>query len=286
MSNNQKKIFLICSISAPVLHYAALGSWIGLLLITGICFLLSMKECVGNDFSAIQFFLIIILLGEYAQEASRAWDRSPKMISIILILLAVLSTENVEKIVCAVSIPFLILIAGVLGTGLGDIELERINESIGDPILPLVPVLLLPMRFKLKKRENANLFLWIAIASATLIVWIQANLTVLSGENIFVGAAQSVSGIGSITRLDGVVSVILTIGWYSLLSALLKNVSFPKEGKMKWIAAIFASLYVLVGFHIAWEIIVLLTIFAWIILPEFKGLLKRILDTKRGDVIT
>lgn len=288
--------WLIAAMIAPTVSLAAQCDWITV-LVTGIIFgAVSVavaagckRTCCLNRWVACgEYIWLGFVCGSYAQMCGGVWgdDSSSLIIPLALLALAAFGAQGEPRraadqsgiIYGIVRVAIIaVLLAGIPGRDSAS-ALIQCNWNAQLAQLFLLPCLITFLPVESGGALKPVVFVLI-LAAAT--AWI-AGGSAMTGESAFYYYSKSVSLFKTARRFEAVVSFVLTIGWYSLLSMLLSVVGsvsshigvIPRKTRV-WIIALFASLTCLCNMSIPADISLLLTMLFWGVIPVTTQFLGR-----------
>ena len=206
---------------------------------------------------AVQALWSAFLLNQTLRWVGESWTKAENRIWIGLILLALawwLARKGRESVRAAAQVLGIFtfgLLAAVLLGSLRDIRWENLLPRTGRADGWLLAILLLP------GEGRGSGWLW-----AFLFCIVTAGVG-CGGEPAFLEMSRSISGFGSVKRLESLAATGLTLGLFLLAAELLSQ---ENPGDRAWSAALAAGLF-LSGFCLNGWIAAACAALAWCVLP-------------------
>ena len=260
MKGSKAKKELPAAALAALSRTAAGAPWPGILLFgAGAAVLrkLPKAQTVPRWVQAVQALWGAFLLNQTLRWAGESWQKAGDRVWIGLILLALawwLARKGREAVSAAARVlGFFVLglLAAVLLGSLRDICWENLLPGPGRMDGWLLAVLLLP------GEGQGGGWLW-----AFLFCIVTAGVG-CSGERALLEMSRSISGFGSVKRLESLAAVGLTLGLYLMAAQLLSQ---ENAGDRAWSVALTAGLF-LSGFYLNGWIAAAFAALAWCVLP-------------------
>jgi len=291
----QWTIWIITALLGPIIFFAK-GDWFGTLIVGCVFTALSWVVCRygkhwrGSVYCIFQIVWISILLSQLLLNSADCWPTAQKPIPIIpitMLLLAGAAALKGEKSAAnGVGVLFWVasvLLGAVIISGIGDVKLSFLSPTQQLQSNWFILAFLLPASVSFIKRENSSVIPFIAVVliAVSICLWIGGILSAEVAKDIawpFYEAAKSVQLLDIAQRLEALVSVGVTVGYYALFSLLLCEVGSIGKIMGHELGAIAASTIISVCLVLSRIRIGLVVIFAacmifWVILP-LLGTLK------------
>lgn len=260
MKDGKEKKELPAAALAALARTAAGTPWPGILLFgAGAAALrkLPKTQTVPRWVQVAQALWSAFLLNETLRWAGESWPKAEDRVWIGLILLALawwLARKGWEAVRAAAQVlgyfTFGLLAVVLLGS-LRDIRWENLLPRPGRVDGWLLAILLLP------GEGQGSGWLW------ALLFGLVAAAIGCVGENALLEMSRSISGFGSVKRLESLATVGLTLGLFLMAAKLLSQ---ENPGDRGWSAALAAGLF-LSGFCLNGWIAAACAALAWCILP-------------------
>lgn len=260
MNQKQLLLVLLCASFAPIFQYAGDKSVIIILLILSCDLMLNyiqQKQVAilgGKIYSGIYVLLLTFLIINYGQISAKSWEMTLKAVPVILLLLSYLSSANIGKLAGVLIWVEVLLLSIVLLSGIKDMEYNRISIQLDNTAWELLPIILLPVNGITKEKRQKYILIEISLLVMASI-WIQGNSPILGEERSIAFAGKNISGIGSLTKLDGIISIMMTISWFVLLSYLQKELKKFVPQKFHHSIELIIVINILFNVEINWIII-------------------------------
>lgn len=239
--------WLAAAMSAPLAHYCG-GSWLQLaalaLILSLLCRLLLINQACGW-IHVLQSVWAVILLGSLSGEMSAYWpgEKAEWIVPAAILLLAAYGCTARPAVVGAV---LCLILAGLyvpfLAAGVRCIRLELLRQLPQSMSLWAVVALLLPGAAARPVRPRV----YIGIALFGTVLWgiccgvlppaargADAPLRILSRTVV----------LGSLTRLEVLVSAAMTLSWFCFAAWLIRFSTSGNDCFYSWITAAAACLY-------------------------------------------
>lgn len=239
--NRQLWVFVITALAAPLAQLASGCSW-AVVLVTGvvcgfICYavlrLSGHKAKWGKSFCFVQWLWLSVVLSHLSFYSAQAWPTGDSQPAVPLVLLALAAwaasggTARASRAVTAGAWIAAALYAAVICAGVGSIRVQWLVPSWEIPPAALIAVFLIPCILMIipgRKGRNALPLAAAAGIGTLFAVWAAGNLSPkLAGQfvNPFYEAGKSVRLLGAVERLESLISAVLTMGWFALMTLLL-----------------------------------------------------------------
>lgn len=292
--------WLLTALFAPLAHFSG-DSWLAVLLAGVICCcaLALLPHYEGAVVSSkglclVEYIWALLLLSRFAPLSAQYWPGrgSGVVIPAVLLLLAAYANANRPSRVAGVL--FWVLAAGlvpIIIAGGKDVDPRWLLPRDMDLSLLLIPALLTPFAARFlptQHREGWGWYPWITLLGVTLCLITNGVLShqVASADPTpFRQLSRSLT-IGSASRFESLVSVLITMGWFGLYSLLLRiaNVLGYKAGititENSYVNAVvvYALSYITA---ISDLLLTVVTIILWVLLPFVHGKIKSKKTEKR-----
>lgn len=225
INSRQKNAWLLTAMLAPLAHAAGVG-WMSMVLAAGVLLPLSMLpgnfQGLSKPLLWLEWISVVLAGGLLLPDSGNYWPgrASEIVVPVTLLVLAGL-TENVRRganvagILCWMTGGLFLFI---LYTGLQGVHMQWLKPETIPWSRILILTMLVPRLSILwdTRRTAGRTFLWIGILGMILGVLVQGNLSaqIANGEDApFYLMARSLR-MGSLSRLEPVVSLTLTFSWF------------------------------------------------------------------------
>lgn len=310
ISKQQLCAWIFTAMSAPLAQFAGRSPW-GSVLAVGI---LAGLLCVGVDLlwsdrikwsrwlCIAEWTWLIIIIGSGAVWAVDSWpvgNAFPTVPIVLLALAAAASDAGAEKASRIGGVLFWLLAliyAIILCAGGGDFHLRRISSEFSMPIPELVVVFLLPALAiflpREKNRMPVSFFGILAVFALILSLLTAGGISSLVAEQVDNPFYQWVRGLSlfkSAQRFESIISVALTMGWFSLFTVLLSvaghltETFYPGCGKKgTWLCAILSASIMFVIKWIPAFVIGFGSVVLWVVVPVLLLSVDKIKKMKKS----
>ena len=295
ITSAQWSVWIITAMLGPVV-FCANGDWYGSILAGAVFSFLGWLVCrVGRHWSGpvycvVQILWLCTVLSQLLLGSAQCWptaqNPTPIIPITILILACIAGLKGAECAANGIGVLFWVaagLLATVILSGIGDMELSFIAPERQQPNYDLMRILLLPASAALLKREKSPIlpFAATALMAVGVSLWIAGLLSAGIAGNLnwpFYEAAKSVRLLDIARRFEALVSVGVTVGYYALFSLLLCEVGAlgSEIGIRKGaviLATVIAGVFTLLGFRLNAAILVVLGVVFWVLMP-ILGVMK------------
>lgn len=300
MNSRQKNAWLLTAMMAPLAHAAGAG-WLSMTLAAGALLPFSLLPGRFEGLSKPVLWLewgSVVLAAALLMPASGAyWPARASEIAIPVTLLVLAGlTENVRRgsnvagVLCWMTMGLFLFISymGIQGVHLEWLKPEPIPWNQTLMLTMLVPRLALLWEMPRKKSEAT--YLWIGVIGLFLGILVQGNLSVQvaqAEEAPFYLMARSLR-MGSLSRLEPVVSLALTFSWFCLsLYLVMAGKSFLRmagEGSKPALWGTVGAMCGAIAFNMQdrLRIVQIAAVILWIVMPclHFQKRSKK--DEKSG----
>lgn len=248
MKTGNKALFF-GGVLAPLL--CLLGNPLPVLLLGLPCLLLNFipKRNQGH-LGVLCQALAVLLIGCYGKEAVYCWGEEQLWVPLILLVLAcrTVQTSGEGKIAPVLFRLLLILLLSILLPGIQDFHWDSLSiDSYNVPWF-FAPLFLLPGYLRRGREKTSLLLLPLALL---LLLWMQGICAYTDLRCVFLGTVQNISGIGSLTRLDGLASVLLSLSWYLFFCMLLSEAVGQQQDRA-WGLGVLAGIVLCLPLTIPW----------------------------------
>ena len=307
----QLAAWLFVAISAPLIQLVGKNGWLPALIAgiacLGLCWLVTAlpagKITQKKWFCVLQLPVITLVTTEFAKWSVDCWPTGTDfpVVPLTLLALAVFSAlhgASVASRVPSVLFWFLAILYGiVLAAGSKNVKAEWLMPGWELPQEGLLLTLLLPAVAALLPREKGKavyfVFPVILLFLAAAALWTVGTISPDVASEVawpFYESSKSLSLLGVAERFESLVSVAMTLGYFSLYSLLLnaagamgENLS-PGWGKGAVIACgIATAALTLLMIHTAQGLLVIITLITWCFLPVFGGFTELWKKSKKGE---
>lgn len=235
---NQKQLLclLLCASVAPIFHFAGNESTILIVILLGcelaIGFVqpIRIEKGVNRFYTGLYAVLLYLLTINYSALSSESWEYTPAVVSIVLLALSYFASENIGKLASVLFYGGILFLAIIIISGIKDIKYERISIKFEKMPWQLLPVVFMPLSGITYKNRWKYIIIEICLIIVA-VIWVQGNSPFIGEARTIVFAGKNISGIGSLSKLDGVISILMTISWFCLLGYLQKEMKMiiPKK---------------------------------------------------------
>ena len=307
----QLAAWLFVAISAPIVQLVGKNGWLSALaagaVCLGLCWLataLPASRIIQQKwFCLLQLPVITLVTAEFAKWSVDCWPTGTDfpVVPLTLLTLAVFSAlhgASVASRVPSVLFWFLAILYGiVLTAGSKNVKAEWLTPNWELPENGLLLTLLLPAVAVLLPWEKGKamclvfpvILLFLAAAALWTVGTISSNVATEVAWP-FYESSKSLSLLGVAERFESLVSVAMTLGYFSLYSLFLsaagnmgENVK-PGWGKTAVMGCGIASAALtLLMIHTAQGLLVIITLIAWCFLPVFGGFTELWKKSKKGE---
>lgn len=299
MSLEDKKAdaWLLTALAAPLARTASGCSWLTVLAIGAVCLGLcwgveQLRKPAGRFFSGVQWLWLIFAIGMVLGWTADCWkdgENSP-VIGAALLLLAAWTSSKGESVGSRAGnllrFFLLVLIGGVLLSGLGDIRLSNLRPRWRMNTAYIVTLFLLPAAFAWNQRTKSGgktklALLLFAVCTAAVTAGVLSGGYAASQISAFYELSRSTELLGSARRFESLAGLGMTLGYYVFLTLLLTMAGKWAEqavpGKRTqgiWLGAAGGMLAYLTGM-LNDRMLALGSVAVWIVLPVLAGLLEK-----------
>lgn len=301
--------WLFAAMTAPIVHHLADEAWWLILLAGGLCGLLcfcvmviSEGECCRKRWYCIaQLVFLIPVVSLAARWNAECWptgNGTQEMPLVMIAIAAAAAWNGAERSSRVNGVMFwfvALLYAAVLASGIEDVRIERLVQG-GSGGAMAVFVFLIPVTITFLPREGFGKYKWTSVwalvfAVAVSVLTVGTLSGTIAGEFKFpfYEYSKSIKFFGIAQRLESLVSVVITMGYFGLLSLLFSGVwhltDTLQSGKGKWGIAV-AGAIAAAGTFADQEIpavwLMIAAVVFWGILPlfsiskEYKNRVKKV----------
>lgn len=276
LAGKQMALWTAAAMSAPLAIYAGKTSWENTLLTGTVCVggVLLVLRYGNSEYGRLlrlgQLVVLSLVAGVFSREVPGCWGEDSGSMPLVMIALAALSAGNragaAGKVCCCIAWIITILYTIVLAAGVKNVEWSRLLE-VGYYHEMVIVAFLLPAVWLLipAKRSGGAILLSMLLFGVMISMLCFGTLSANGMADTKLPIYQyskSLTLLGIAERFEALASVSLTLGLFCTLSLLLSGAEeMIKHGAV--IAALIASINV----PISPLYVVVLTLFAWIILP-------------------
>ncbi len=294
LSSKALTAWLLLAMLGPLALASARASWVAVLVATILCGVLCVAvfACLDRSAGKSRLYAVAVIVWNcyaaavVADQGSICWPGKGSELVIPLVLIALAATASAggaqsASAVSATLCPICVVIfAPVFASGVGNVQMSRLQAVAPAPDGMLLFVLLLPMAAAaIEGREPAKLggtmtavgifALAISVASIGML-----SLPVaLTRRDAFFELAKSLELFGRLQRFESVTAVAVTISIYAMLSLLYSGIFAMAENwksgrgrEAVFICASVSAAVVLAGLWISPDITALLALLIWGIL--------------------
>lgn len=295
MSTTDKKtdVWLLTALAAPLTRAASGCSWLTVAIVgtgcLGLCWGAErLRKPRGRFFSGVQWLWLIFVIGMSLGWTADCWKDagdSPVIGAALLLLAAWTATkgENVGSRAGNLLRFFLmVLIGGVLLSGLGDIRLSNLRPKWQMNTAHIVTLFLIPVAAawtgcaQSSGKSRLALLLYASVTAA-VVTGVLSSSYASSRVSAFYELSRSTELLGTARRFESLAGLGMTLGYYVFLTLLLTIAgnwaewAFPGKRTLGiWLAAAGGMLAYLNG-GIDDRALAIGSMALWIILPIFVG---------------
>ena len=280
LTKNQKSMFCICAVAAPLLHTTSGCSWPAVAVVGGVCLAL----CAGLDVLAEQaqypawygwlhWVWGTVVISQLLLWIAPYWPtaRGP---GIALLLLA-LSTwtackgEAVTSCCAAVLGLFVLAVAGILLlTGVGEVEPQELMPYWQIPDGNLITVFLLPALLPNAGGRQGKLWLLLlGLLASSITMGVLGSQNCWAVDAPFYELSRSLNLFGVAKRLDSVTAAVMTLGFYLTMCYVLLCSRPENSGRSECVSALLCGVILLCNFRLDSRFVAAGSVIAWVILP-------------------
>lgn len=307
----QLAAWLFVAVSAPLVQLVGKSGWLPALaagaVCLGLCWLVTAlparKITQQKWFCILQLLIITLVTAEFGRWSVDSWPTGTDFPVVPLTLLALAVFSALHGASGASRVPsvlfwFLAILYGiVLAAGSENVKVEWLTPSWELPEEGLLLTLLLPAVAVLLPREKGKamhfVFPVILLLLTAAALWTVGTISPEVAAEVswpFYESSKSLSLLGVAERFESLVSVAMTLGYFSLYSLLLSAAGSmgenlkPGWGKGAVISCgIAAAVLTLLMIHTAQGFLVIITLIAWCFLPLFGGFIELWKKSKKGE---
>lgn len=301
--------WIISAMTAPLAVIAGKCSWLWVLAVGLVCSALCWSVFTLSEgklqykkwYCTLQLIWLTVVISEIARWTLYCWEdagQSP-VISLTLLILAAVSAWSGGERASRVGSVLSWLMAGiyiiVLAAGAGDLNVRWMRPEMDAPSPELVFVFLLPatVLFLPGKKTKGKYALGLAILfSVVITLCTAAILSPAAAKKLdfpFYTFSKSLSLFGVAERFESLVSVVLTLGFFSLLSFLISAIGSLAEqlgkggGRTGIIgSAILAGILLLLHNGLSGFMLAVLSVIFWGIAPLTAVIFEKIKKSKNS----
>lgn len=289
--------WLLTAMAAPLAQIASGCSWPAVLLTGAVCLALCwamehLPKPSGRPFSGLQWLWLILVMGAALEWMADCWQdgKGSPVIGGTLLLLAAWTASKGEEVGSRAGnllrFFLIVLIGGVILSGLGDIRLSNLKPRWRLSSGHIVTLFLVPAGAVWARNVKTG---WKAKACLLLFAGVTAAVTtgVLSGSyaarqvSAFYELSRSADLLGAAPRFESLAALGMTLGYYVFLTYLLnlsgqwaEKAFSGKRSLGVWLAAAGAGAVLLTG-ALNDRFLALGCVAVWIVLPTMVGLLEK-----------
>lgn len=293
---NQLSIWVITAMLGPILYFSQ-GNWLDTLVVSLVlsaatgCAVRYGKHWNGPIYNIVQLIWLALILAHFLGYSSACWPTGDRTFPVIpftlLILAAASSIKGYDATANGMSIVFwmgLFLIGIVFVAGFWNIEPRNLYPKTQNIDAQTMLVFMLPGAVGLIKGKKFRLkasaaIIVLAVAITAWIAGILSPVIALQVTWPFYEAAKTVELFDVAKRFEALVSVGVTLCNYALYSLLLCAAAsigerFGRRRESVVICVGISASLILLGASIKPDILLVLSIIFWVILPLF-GILSK-----------
>lgn len=286
LTSRQMTVWLAAAMSAPLAHFSGAG-WVavGLAALAMLPLTLLPREGWGNlgeRMRMVEFLWLSAAAGLLLENSGVYWPASQNevFVPLTLLVLAVLTKLTAApRVGTVVGMCLAVLYLPVLFGGAAQVELRWLAPaSDGMWSGPLLITFLLPALAGIWRREKQGRGQTLALCGGIGVLFGLLTQGILSPHvaaglpDAFHQMGRSMR-LGSISRIEPIVAVAVTLGWYALCSFLLSSaVQLAKGTGMGERTAVLAAAAIAAGVILARvqlpdAAVVILSLFLWVLVP-------------------
>lgn len=288
----QFSAWLFTAMTPTLIQLAGGASWLYLLGMEAVCLLLHWRgrRWGGGELPRILcvpvLLLMVVVLGELAEESAESWPMGNSFPAVPLILLALAAwsagkgAQSTARVGAVLFWFLIIMYMVVFAAGIKQIRWRWLapTEKAPDPmciILLLLPTvsLFLPVQRK-SGAGKIVLGLGIAVASVMLAQGILSPEIAEAVREPVYEMSRSLELLGIAQRFEALVCAAATAGWFAVMCLLLSvcgecagRLAAGWSGTGAWLAAILAGVWLLCGLHIDSGVLAFFCAVFWVFLP-------------------
>ena len=290
--------WIFAGVSAPLAQGAGRSSWLTVLITGVVCGAACLWVLAAADkrcfhagwYSAVQTLWLALVTGVLARWSVMCWPTADgfPVVGLTLLVLAVFASwggaQRASRCISALFWLLALLYAVILAAGTQDLNLRYMTPtaqpfSVLPVVLFLLPVVagFLPCTKRRKIVPLVGVSLFATVLSLWTIGTLSAKVTAQLKEP-FYAFSRSLTLFGVAERFESVVSVALTMGYFSLFTFLLCAVYhltdrvFPGKGRTGVVAAaILALTLMMLVTKISEMILAAGCVLLWVLLPLALG---------------
>ena len=285
ISHKRHWAWLAVAMSAPLAHFSG-SSWLAVLVAGLICGCITAllpkhyESSQNRIWSLLQLLWIILLTSQLLSLSASYWPgpKSEWVVPAVLLAAAAYScTKRPSRVTGVLFWVLIILYAPVLIAGVKDVQPRWLLPDSMNLDFWLIPILLLPCAAKWLNTQGEGKGRYFSIMSFA-VVCCMITSGVLSPavarqlQNPMRELSRSLT-LGTASRFESAISVILTIGWFSLASLLLRIGGIHCESlnirtkTAPWIIAAAAVAVSWTGVQLDGKFAMVLSLFLWVLVP-------------------
>lgn len=288
MNRRQKNAWLLTAMLAPLAHAAGAG-WLSIALAAGVLLPLTMLpgrfEGLSKPILWLEWGSVILTAGLLLPNSGNYWPgrASEIVVPVTLLVLAGL-TENVRRganvagTLCWMTGGLFLFI---LYTGIQGVRMQWLKP---EPIAwnqVLILTMLLPrlaLLWEVPQKKSGYAILWIGLIGIILGILVQGNLSAMvakAEDAPFYLMARSLR-MGSLTRLEPVVSLALTFSWFCLsLYLVMAGKTFLRMAEVGPKAALWGTVgavsgAIMINMQDKLHIVQIVALILWVLTPSLR----------------
>lgn len=297
LADKKTDAWLLTALAAPLARISSGCSWLTVLAVGAVCLGLCwgverLRKPAGRFFSGIQWIWLVLVIGMPLGWTADCWkdgENSP-IFGAALLLLAAWTASKGEDVGSRAGnmlrFFLLVLIGGVLLSGLGDIRLSNLRPRWRMNTAHIVTLFLVPAAVawsgcaKSCGKSKLALLLF-AVITAAITTGVLSGGYASSRTSALYELSRSTELLGTARRFESLAGLGMTLGYYVFLTLLLTAAGKWAEQAFSgkrclgiWLAAAGGMLAHLTG-AVDDRTLALGSVAVWIILPAFAGLLGK-----------
>lgn len=280
---------------APVIQAASNCSWVSALVIGFLCavILCGMQSLHAGAvktklFLGIQWLWMLLIVSEFLHWIMLCWPNygNYHVAPLLVLALAAYSLGKGRESACRVAgVLFWVvalLLGAVLFSGLREIEPENLKPRWKMQTAYYVVVMLIPAMAPEKESDTIQ---WKNAIFGTLVSVITTGVLSLAyiekTKAPFYEMARAMSILGTAERFESLVAAGMTLGYFVLITLLLRSTANAWENRKNrkvgiWVSAAFIALVFISGMRMNSRLLAVGTVLVWVVLPVLEKIARNI----------